>query len=448
MVCEEIRESLMAKVAGSSAEKCCYRILSLVAFILFLAAVLGIVFKASERHTDVEIESLEAFPWPVMYFCMKSKDQSGERLHLQTFPKTASEDGISCARDSALIWSMDLASNDVPTLECLPMKGSEESELARELQSRFKSFSRTATSLNGEDWSCHVLNEDGKLTSTPDVYKQVMFDWYSRVKTGNDFSTEQFVWAGILDPKLRTIAEQKDTFNYFTIPLVNTFAELAFSVDKHVTEDWSNVFTSTAAGGRAKQIGEMAASEQVAEYLKDDAVKLKYNPSLNIKQMSPFVSPPIATARKESATDTDLDRNRLVFAPLYYLSRTVTTRYKTWDELWSAFGGAWATAVLLVSAFFVQKEVKVPPQHPAKQRKQRGSKKSKPGAKPKEEEAEPEVIESVQVFRLRGATSKEEAAKAAWAMAVDAFDAGVANKDSAQEAREAVEAGPVALDVQ
>merc|ERR1712217_771464 len=126
---------------------------------------------------------------------------------------------------------------------------------------------------------------------------------------------------------------------------------------------------------------------------------------------------------------------KLVFHPLNYVSRTVTTRYKTWDEIWTAVGGAWATAALLVAIFYVQKEVKVPPQHPVKQRKT-GSKKNS-GAKSQksrqDEQQEAEVMEEVQVFRLRGVSSREEAVKTAFAMAVDAFDATTANKDAVAE---------------
>merc|ERR1712217_249017 len=103
----------------------------------------------------------------------------------------------------------------------------------------------------------------------------------------------------------------------------------------------------------------MAVADKVKEYMKDDAVKLKYNPALNTKLIAPNTA--VGTGGQQ--------RSKLVFQPLNYVSRTVTTRYKTWDEIWTAVGGAWATAALLVAAFYVQKEVKVPPQHPVKQRK-------------------------------------------------------------------------------
>merc|ERR1712217_165740 len=99
-------------------------------------------------------------------------------------------------------------------------------------------------------------------------------------------------------------------------------------------------------------------------------------------------------------------RSKLVFHPLNYVSRTVTTRYKTWDEIWTAIGGAWATAALLVAVFYVQKEVKVPPHHPVKQQKTGNTTNSGTKARNSGQEGqEAEVMEEVQVFRLRGISS-------------------------------------------
>merc|ERR1712203_1157447 len=89
----------------------------------------------------------------------------------------------------------------------------------------------------------------------------------------------------------------------------------------------------------------------------DDAIKLNFHPALNTKSMSPVTSSNVE------------QRSKLTFHPLNYVSRTVTSRYKTWDEIWGEIGGAWASAVLLVSIFFVQKQVEISPQHPEKQRK-------------------------------------------------------------------------------
>merc|ERR1712113_86012 len=104
--------------------------------------------------------------------------------------------------------------------------------------------------------------------------------------------------------------------------------------------------------------------------------------------------------------------SELRFAPLNYVSRVVTVRYKTWDEIWAEIGGTWATAVLIVSAFFVQKTVEDPSK--------------------KEEKAVP--LDGVQVFRLRGVSSKKEAVKTMYAMAQDAYGAGKENRDQTSDA--------------
>merc|ERR1712113_565280 len=103
--------------------------------------------------------------------------------------------------------------------------------------------------------------------------------------------------------------------------------------------------------------------------------------------------------------------SELRFAPLNYVSRVVTTRYKTWDEIWAEIGGTWATAVLLVSAFFAAKTVEDP--------------------KSKGQDGAP--MDEVQVFRLRGVTSKKEALKTMYAMAGDAYAAAKESKEQAPD---------------
>jgi len=291
---------------------------------------------------------------------------------------------------------------------------------------RFRTWSKDASRPNGRPWKCSTLNEDGLLASSGHIFKEVHHDWYTTLKAGAEDDEMLFAFSGTLDPKYKTIAEQKETFSYFTIPFVNSYSELFFTVDKHVEKDWTNMLTSSAVGERIKILGETAMEDEVKNYLKDDTVKMKYSPSLNTKAMTP------------KTLEAWEHKSRLTFRPLNYVSRTVTTRYKTWDEIWTSIGGAWATAALLITVFFVQKQVQVPPQNPVKKNKSR--KKGTTGSSGDNRSSgnvaqkEPEVMEDVQVFRLRNATSKEEAVKAAFAMVVDGFDAGNTNKEAVEGA--------------
>merc|ERR1712125_312144 len=93
----------------------------------------------------------------------------------------------------------------------------------------------------------------------------------------------------------------------------------------------------------------VAMKERVQKILKDEKVQLKYNPSISIQRRSP-------ATRSDGAEQ----ESNLRFEPLNYVSRVVTTRYKTWDEVWAEIGGTWATAVLLVTAFFAKQTVEDP----------------------------------------------------------------------------------------
>merc|ERR1712083_614240 len=137
-----------------------------------------------------------------------------------------------------------------------------------------------------------------------------------------------------------------------------------------------------------KSFGEAASKEAVSNLLKDDHVQLAYSPAVAIQAYTP-------------GTSVGTRKGVLKFEPLNYVSRVVTTRYKTWDEIWAEIGGTWATAVLLVSAFFAAKTVEDP------------KKKGQDGA----------PMEEVQVFRLRGQTSKKGALKAMYGIATDAYGA-------------------------
>lgn len=422
MVCDEIKASCMAKVAGTFPERMCYRLLNLIAFVAFLAAVAGVFLKAKDPITEVEVEALDVFPWPVLFFCYFDKEPNSpsvnEALNLEMKAQN------SCTKNDATVWTLDLASDAsaAPVRTCLTLKDRANSDLVKDLETRFQMFSKDSSNPNGKPWQCFTFNEDGQLASSADTYKEVQHEWYTTLQAGHEHDEEFFfAWSGILDPKLKTFAEQKDSFTYFMVPFVNANSQLTFTVDKHVEKDWTNIFTSTEIGERVKVVGEAAMEDRVKEYMKDDAVKLKYNPAFNTKPMSPMTS----VGREQ--------RSKLTFHPLNYVSRTVTKRYKTWDEIWGGIGGAWAAAVLLITVFFVQKEVQVPPQHPVKHQNT-GTNNTSSESSGKAEQQEAQVMEEVQVFRLRGATSKEEAVKTVFAMAVDAFDAGRANNEAVEPA--------------
>lgn len=414
MVCEEIKTSFIAKVAGTTSERRCYHLLNGFAFVAFLLALVGVLIKAKDPITEVETEALDVFPWPVLFFCYFDKDPENpadqsmeERIGLDLKPTH------DCADGQAVVYTMDLGSDAsaAPKRTCIDIKNRDKSDLSKDLEKLFRTMSKSVDHPKGRAWQCATINEDGLLASSGHTFKEIHLDWHTNLSPGAGDEELLFTWSGTLDPKYKTVAEQKDSFSYFTIPFVNSYSELFFTVDKHVVKDWTNMFTSSAVGERAKVLGESAMEDEVTKYLKDDAVTMKYSPSLNTKAMSPLTF----EGREQ--------KSRLIFRPLNYVSRTVTTRYQTWDEIWTGIGGAWATAALLIAIFFVQKQVQVPS-------KIKGTTCCFGDAAQKD----PEVMEEVQVFRLRGATSKEEAVKTLFAMGVDAFDAGKANKDAVEGA--------------
>jgi hypothetical protein len=349
MVCDAIFGVCTAKVAGTWVERAFYRGLSFLASLIFLVALAGIVFKAREEVTEVQLEHMDALPWPTVFFCFKGR-AARDAVNLNMAPIID-----SCGSNAPLVETFNVKEART-TQDCL--KFNEGSPLGKEIAATWNKM------MNTDEWDCSTLNEDGGLSSSPGTIQQIKMQWQTTVRAEHQYENSGLTaYCGVLDPKIKTFAEQADTFTLFRIPLVNSESELSFTVDKMIEKDWTHMFTSTEIGDRAKTLSEVAAKEKVAEILKDDAITLKYNPSLNSKAAAPMVR-----------TDGNSQTSELLIQPMNYVSRTVTTRPKTWDEVWTSIGGAWATAVLLVTIFFVQKEVKVPPEHPVKQKKTKPSK--------------------------------------------------------------------------
>jgi len=401
MVCSDIKETLCAKVAGTRPEKLCYRILSLVATLAFLFALLNVCIGVQEIITEVEIDNLDVMLFPTAYFCMATT--LADKMELQEMD--------SCTSNQAVVAEINLQGNAGSQKTCIEFGDRITSTLARELEDRFKVFDA------GTPYNCYTMNEKDKISSVPGKYTQIYFEWdfevTEAVRQGNDDLT---IYAGILDPKGKTFEEQsKNGITMFEIDVVNTHTQVTFTVDELIKQDISSIFTSTKAGANVKKLSAMGQSEAVNEILADDSVVLKYNPSKNSKKMRPVTE--IQGVTYEVQNGIKKNRGRIAFLPLSYVTRVVTQRYKTWDEIWSAIGGAWATGVLLVTAFYIQKTVEDP--------------------KKKEEKGVP--MEQIQCFRLRGASSRRSAIKELFSMASDACEAGKTNLEEGKDARQNVE---------
>jgi hypothetical protein len=391
----DVIETLNAKVAGSRSEKVCYRIVALFATIAFLFALLNVLLSSRQTITEVEVAALEVMVFPTAYFCLM------EGLEQTVDIDIYDRDG--CPRDHATFMTINYANHDGQKHECLPFgkspRNSGTSALAAELEERFNAFSINADSPNGATWNCYTLNENEQKSTTPDVHAEIVFQFQSTLKTADSYNDGLFVFAGILDPKLKSFKDQlKNGLTYFQIPAINSNSQVFFTVDELIEQDWTAIIASTEAGTQVKKLADVGQVEHVHNIFKDDNVQLKFNPSFNSKPSVPITAVNAA------------QQNRLSFIPLNYVTRIVTKRYKTWDEVWSAIGGAWATAILLVSVFFVQKTVENPKD------------KNKDKAIPAEE---------VQCFRLRGVQSKQAAIQELYNMACDGVEAAEANIEQA-----------------
>jgi len=410
MVYQEIKDTVLSKVAGSCFERLFYRFVCFIATVAFLLAVVNVALKAQNMLTEVTIETVEAFPWPVMFFCYKSTEFSALDFDVQMDTPACSGSGAD-----VVVNTLDLGGGAPLKADCLkfteshqdnnlanPNTATKAYELSQRWEAFSREFNRDASNPNGDnndDWMCSTLNEDGKLASTPDLFTFVDFKWTTRLSQAQAEHNGHHVFSGILDPSLSFADQTKNGLTVFEVGMVNTKAQITFTVDKIVTQDISSIFTSSKLGAKVEKMNNVAAVESVSELLKDDTVQLKYHPGVTIQSFQPI-----------TRADSQKQESELRFQPLNYVSRVVTKRYKTWDEIWAEIGGTWATALLLVTAFYTQKTVENP--------------------KKKGEDAAP--LEQVQVFRLRGVSSKEQAVKTMYAMAGDAYGAAKENQAQAE----------------
>jgi len=400
MVCSDIKEALSAKVAGSCPEKVCYRVLSLLAVLAFLLAIVNVLLGVTEVITEVAVDNLDVILFPTAWFCLPPALADS----MQLAPRSPCTETTQ-----ATVGVVDLKGDGGESRSCIGFGNRDNSTLARELEARFRAFT------GGEAYNCYTMNEKDKVSSVPQMYTQMYFEWDYEVTAAVRASGALALHAGVLDPKGKTFAEQAENgLSKFEVDPVNTNTQIMFTVDELVKQDITGIFTSTKAGAQVKRLSEMSQVEAVNDILTDDGVVLKYNPSKNSKKMRPVTEVEGVTY---TGAGSRTNRGRIEFLPLSYVTRVVTRRYKTWDEVWSAIGGAWATAVLLVTAFYVQRTVEDP--------------------RKKGDKAEP--LEQVQTLRLRGHSSRRAAIKSLFAVASDAHDAGKSNLEEGQAVHEAVQ---------
>merc|ERR1712110_149301 len=160
--------------------------MGIVAVLAFLAATMGVILKARAPITEVEVEALDVFPWPVLFTCLFDEDTTSTGPSVDTALGLNMKQQGECTENEATVWTMDLASDAsaAPKRTCIKLKDRTESVLAKDLEARFQLFSKEPSRPNGRPWKCFTFNEDGKLASSADTYKEVQHQWYTTMQAG------------------------------------------------------------------------------------------------------------------------------------------------------------------------------------------------------------------------------------------------------------------------
>ncbi|CAE8611970.1 unnamed protein product [Polarella glacialis] len=347
---ENVRKLVMTNVAGSVYCKFFYYSLAAVISLIFIRGAYGTL--AASRTDTISSSSLSYLgnmTWPTIAVCWNKRDMEALSLmpdqdytYFKTFNwssvrQTCSSPGEVWA-SSPVIYGSDPSLHSTTKVTCASWTTgtnfTNTLELAYQLQRH-------------DNATCVSFNEGGALQDFQRGFNHVdglVMQWWTQPKVGFHLSSASAIY--ILDSEL---AKSKNLVDHVMSGYLLTHdihlrwgTILEFEMDTLIDDsaiDWS---TSLCTYFMAWVGLPPCSAGRTTRY---------YKPT--------FSSAPGGTFLK-TGTFEDATLAFLQIRVRSFMSKTTIIRSKTFDEIWSALGGTWASAMLMMSLFFVRKSVNDP----------------------------------------------------------------------------------------
>jgi len=322
---EEPKKSILPVVLGGSMVKILFLALGVVSLGLFAATAVSIcITAATEKITSVAIQFKDEIPFPVVWMCVQHSTQdSADWVFL---PQGNENQCVSTNTDTFTLLLSRMDASLQSEEECITMSTG----------TKFTTWLETSL---GGGVDCYSINEDGEIKDSRK--KPLTISFLGSVTLQGDGHQEAFLLPASFVSADQVKAAQaaggdfgaafESNLNYATIDLFNRHTIVQHTMDQLV--DVSDQF--------------MFAPQ--TEFADDDSVQSMY--------VSSTVAATNAALPLESTRDTQSYEFKVDWRTQSFIVREVLVRKKSFQEVWSEIGGAWSTALLLISLFFASHSV-------------------------------------------------------------------------------------------
>jgi hypothetical protein len=317
---------LQTTIVGPLPDKILFYLIVIVAIVVFLLSAWGLISSAASTSiTTVDLKFNPEFEYPGMFFChitgssdmlpliADGTEQTSGGLNIIT---TAPDKGCSAAKKEYAYFDV-FGPDGVESTTCISVP---DNDKATEIAKRMKLVAQTT-----ESWTCSVVNDNSQIPKAKQTKLSLL---QHDMETRPNHDDTVMLVAGFFDPKLSVSDMFDQNFRAYFLNTYNTMNEIAFSMD--TLTDASSVFSyfpATLDGSKDKM--------QKLYYAKINSIKMKYN--------------------SDTGTTAPTQRMHIRFTVDTFLTREVLIRMKSFSELWAEVGGAWASSLLVIGIFFMNK---------------------------------------------------------------------------------------------
>lgn len=314
----ESKELIAAEVAGPTWNKVCYYICVVLAFMSFVCSSIGIlVASVQETVTSAEISLLDEMPFPAMFGCVPI--MTGPVSYCPLSSSGCNSGTIRYRDGSEDCYEWAFGWHEGTGVKFTESTSSREREVLEILLNEFAKVSAAA-----QHWGCYLGNADGKLITQRERQAALKLDFEVNV-TDSSAQIPDLIYMGLFAPGSDAKELIRDSVFF-----VGNFVDAINSVKIEYTQviDMRDSVTAFFSDGK----GTDGSREQAL-----------------------YTGSALVTRTAGIGIPTILRSSHFTFEAGSFVSQTISLRRKYVSEVWVQIGGAWATALFLLSCCFYSK---------------------------------------------------------------------------------------------
>lgn len=314
--CSTPKLQLKKGVQGNIVEKILFYALLLIAAAFFaISAISAMKAAATDTMTSVTFTTHEMFEFPAMFFCNPADSPVYTPIDGTSNSSTYVFAGtdFSCPNGEEALKVVTDFDGKFQSRKCIGKNAT--SPMVQKVEDRLLQMSQ-----GQKNFSCVVFDQN--ITANRSDANTIFLTEGRKAYSPRALS---YNVAGFYDPQA-DVNESLATMRFYWLNGFNNIAEVGLEYDTELDLSKTFQFTESTGGDRKKLY---------SANVNQAPIQMSINASSGVEQ-----TPGIAIIR---------------FSVGSYLGRDIILRKKSFTEIWGEIGGCWASALLLVSIFYVRR---------------------------------------------------------------------------------------------